>query len=52
VLINCLEQSGALLPRQFPDSLEVYMEMVKSRTGGANDMMLAILDHIRTATLD
>jgi len=26
VLINCLEESDALLPGQFPEALHVYME--------------------------
>jgi hypothetical protein len=52
VLINCLEESDALLPGQFPEALGVYMEMVKSRTGGVNDMTLAVLHDIRAATLD
>ena len=52
VLINCLEESDALLPGQFPDALGVYMEMVKSRRGGISDMTLAMLHEIRTATLD
>src|SRR3981189_782478 len=52
VLINCLEESDALLPGQFPDALGVYMEMVKSRTGDVSDMNLAVLHDIRTATLD
>ena len=30
VLINCLEESDALLPGQFPDALGVYMEMVRA----------------------
>lgn len=52
VLINCLEESDALLPGQFPEALGVYMEMVKSRKGGVNDMTLAVLHDIRAATLD
>jgi hypothetical protein len=52
VLINCLEESNALLPAQFPDALGVYMEMVKSRKGDVSDMTLAVLHDIRTATLD
>jgi len=52
VLINCLEESDALLPGQFPDALGVYMEMVKSRKGGVNEMTLAVLNDIRAATLD
>lgn len=52
VLINCLEESDALLPGQFPEALRVYMEMVKSRKGGVNDMTLAVLHDIRAATLD
>jgi hypothetical protein len=52
VLINCLEESDALLPGQFPEALGVYMEMVKSRKGGVNDMTLAALHDIRAATLD
>jgi len=52
VLINCLEESDALLPGQFPDALGVYMEMVKSRKGDVSDMTLAVLHDIRTATLD
>jgi hypothetical protein len=51
-LINCLEESDALLPGQFPDALRVYMEMVKSKTGVVSDMTLAVLHDIRTATLD
>lgn len=34
------------------DALGVYMEMVKSRKGGVNDMALAVLHDIRAATLD
>jgi hypothetical protein len=52
VLINCLEESDALLPGQYPDAPGVYMEMVKSRKGGVNDMTLAVLHDIRAATLD
>jgi hypothetical protein len=52
VLINCLEESDALLPGQFPEALGVYMEMVKSRKGGVHDMTLAVLHDIRMATLD
>lgn len=52
VLISCLEESDALLPGQFPDALGVYMEMVKSRKGGVNDMTLAVLHDIPAATLD
>jgi len=32
VLINCLEESDALLPGQFPDALGVYMEMGRSQS--------------------
>jgi hypothetical protein len=52
VLINCFEESDALLPGQFPDALGVYMEMVKSRRGDVSDMTLAVLHDIRAATLD
>jgi hypothetical protein len=52
VLINCLEESDALLPGQFPDALGVYMEMVKSREGDVSDMTLAVLHDVRAATLD
>jgi hypothetical protein len=52
VLNNCLEESDALLPGQFPDALGVYMEMVKSRKGDVSDMTLAVLHDIRAATLD
>jgi hypothetical protein len=52
VLINCLEESDALSPGQFPDALAVYMEMVKSRKGDVSDMTLAVLHDIRAATLD
>ena len=52
VLISCLEESDALLPGQFADALRVYMEMVKSRKGGVNEMTLAVLHDIRGATLD
>ena len=52
VLINCLEEQDALLPGQFPDALGVYMEMVKSRSGGVSDMTLAVLHDLRTAKQD
>jgi hypothetical protein len=52
VLINCLEESDAILPGQFPEALRVYMEMVKSRRGDVSDMTLAVLHDIRMATLD
>jgi hypothetical protein len=52
LLLNCLEENGAVLPGQFPDALGVYMEMVKSRQGDVSDMTLAVLHDIRTATLD
>jgi hypothetical protein len=52
VLINCLEESDALVQGQFPEALRVYMEMVKSRKGDVSDMTLAVLHDIRTATLD
>jgi hypothetical protein len=52
VLINCLEESDALLPGQYPDALRVYMEMIKSKTGDVSDMTLAMLHDIRMATLD
>jgi hypothetical protein len=52
VLINCLEESDALLPGQFGDALRVYMEMVKSGDGNVNEMTLAMLHDIRMATLD
>jgi hypothetical protein len=51
VLINCLEESDALLPGQFPEALGVHMEMVKSRQGNVSDLTLAVLHDIRTATL-
>jgi hypothetical protein len=50
VLLNCLEENGAVLPGQFPDALRIYMEMVKSRQGDVSDMTLAVLHDIRTAT--
>ncbi|MCK1326688.1 hypothetical protein IVA94_39255 [Bradyrhizobium sp. 156] len=34
VLINCLEESDALLPGQFSDALGVYMEMMTSLLRG------------------
>jgi hypothetical protein len=52
VLINCLEESDALLPGQFPDALRIYLEMVKSGNGNVNEMTLAVLHDIRVATLD
>ncbi|MET4173878.1 hypothetical protein ABIB99_004978 [Bradyrhizobium sp. LA6.1] len=52
VLINCLEESDALLPGQFPDALGVYMEMVKSQEGNLSEMTLAVLHDIRMATLN
>jgi hypothetical protein len=52
VLNDCLEESGALVPGQFPDAIGVYMEMIKSKTNAVNDMTLAVLHDIRTATRD
>jgi hypothetical protein len=52
VLINCVEESDALRPGQFPDALRVYMETVKSRKGDVSDMTLAVLHDLRMATLD
>lgn len=52
VLINCLEESDALLPGQFPEAHGVYMEVVKSRRGDVNDMTLTVLPDIRAARLD
>jgi hypothetical protein len=52
VLLNCLEENGAVRPGQFPEALAVYMEMVKSRKGDVSDMTLAVLHDIRAATLD
>jgi hypothetical protein len=52
VLIDCLEESDALLPGQFADALRVYIEMVKSKSGAVSDMTLAVLHDIRAATLD
>jgi hypothetical protein len=52
VLNDCLEESGALVPRQFPDAIGVYMEMIKSKTGVVDDMTLAVLHDIRAATRD
>ena len=51
VLINCLEENGALEPGQFPAALAVYMEMVKSTQGDVSDVTLAVLHDMRTATL-
>ena len=52
MLINCLEESDALLPGQFPEALGVYLEMVKAQKGGANDITLAVLHDIRATTSD
>jgi hypothetical protein len=52
VLVGCLEENEAIHPGQFPEALRVYMEMIKSREGDVNDMTLAMLHEIRTATLD
>jgi hypothetical protein len=51
VLINCLEENGAMESGQFPAALGVYMEMVKSRQGEVSDVTLAVLHDMRTATL-
>ena len=51
VLINCLEENGAMEPGQFPAALGVYMEMVKSRQREVSDVTLAVLHDMRTATL-
>ena len=51
VLINCLEENGAMEPGEFPAALGVYMEMVKSRQGDVSDVTLAVLHDMRTATL-
>jgi hypothetical protein len=37
---------------KFPEALGVYMEMVRSRTGGVNDMTFAVLPDIRAAALN
>jgi hypothetical protein len=52
VLNGCLEESDALLPGQFPAALQIYMEMVKSKTGAVSEMTLAVLHDIRNATAD
>ena len=39
-------------PGQFPAALAIYMEMIKSKQGSVSDMTLAVLHHIRAATLD
>ena len=51
VLINCLEENGAVEPGQFLAALGVYMEMVKSSKGDVSNVTLAVLHDIRTATL-
>jgi hypothetical protein len=51
VLINCLEENDALQPGQFPATLAVYVEMVKSTQGDVSDVTLAVLHDLRTATL-
>jgi hypothetical protein len=51
VLINCLEENGAMEPGQFPAALGVYMEMVKSRQGEVSDVTFAVLHDMRAATL-
>jgi hypothetical protein len=52
VLINCLEENGALEPGQFPAALGAYMEMVKSKQGDVSDVTLAVLHDLRKATLN
>jgi len=52
VLIDCLEENGAVVRGQFPDAVGVYMETVKSRKGDVSDLTLAVLHDIRTATMD
>jgi hypothetical protein len=52
VLINCLEESDALLPGRFADALGVYMEVVKSGEGNVSEMTLAVLHDIRSAIVD
>jgi len=52
ISVSCLEENEALQPGQFPAALAVYMEMVKSNKGEVNDMTLAVLNDIRSATLD
>ncbi|WP_108519982.1 hypothetical protein [Bradyrhizobium algeriense] len=52
VLINCLEESDVLPPKQFIGALGVYTEMVKGRKGDVSDMTLAVLNDIRAATQD
>jgi hypothetical protein len=51
VLISCLEENGAVEPRQFPDALGAYMEMVKNSNGAVSDVTLAVLHDIRMATV-
>jgi hypothetical protein len=52
VLVSCLEENEAVHHGQFPAALAVYMEMIKSKEGGVNEMTLAVLHDIRMATLD
>jgi hypothetical protein len=52
VLLNCLEENGAVQPGQFPAALAIYMEMIKTKQGSVSDMTLAVLHDIRAATLD
>ena len=52
VLINCLEESDAMLPGQFTDALGVYMEVVKSGKGNVSEMTLAVLHEIRSAIVN
>jgi hypothetical protein len=52
VLVNSLEENGALEPGQFPAALGAYMEMVKSKQGGVSEVTLGVLRDLRTATLN
>jgi hypothetical protein len=52
VLVNCLEENGALEPGQFPAALGAHVEMVKSKQVDVSDVTLAVLRDLRTATLN
>jgi hypothetical protein len=49
VLVQCLQQNGALARGQVPAALHEYMESTKDRN---NPLMLAMLHDLRIALLD
>jgi hypothetical protein len=50
VLVQCLQDNGALRHGQYPEALRLYMEITKQRTDSEGE--LAMLHHLRLALMD